>query len=321
MRSLPKITLVTPTLNQAQYLEATIQSVFSQNYPNLEYIIVDGGSTDGSVDIIRKYEQHLAWWVSETDRGQSHAINKGLKKATGEIFNWVNSDDLLAPGALTAVVEEYKRHPDADVICGFYTAEQNGKMFPKQRMGIYLELERMMVVGNVSPCCMFWKLEKFRQNGNLDERLHYCMDLEFWHRYLLKNGFSRLHTFDRELAVFRFHDKSKSVKEPEGFRKDRFNLQFSLVNCLIVPSYVRKHFERVGIESYYTANWYTERILPKKYAAYALEDMAQQLFKRMSYFFFIKTFLLSFLLHPFNRGFHFYILPVRHIAWRLKGYK
>ncbi|MFQ6610918.1 MAG: glycosyltransferase family 2 protein, partial [Fidelibacterota bacterium] len=243
---LPKITLVTPSLNQAQFLEETIQSILSQNYPNLEYIIVDGGSTDGSVDIIRKYEKHLAWWVSEPDRGQSHAINKGIEKASGEIFNWVNSDDLLASGALQAVSEEYMQYPEADVLCGFYTAVQNDETFPKTRLGIYKELEKMMVFGHVSPCCMFWKLEKFRQIGRLDERLHYCMDLEFWHRYLLKNGLSGLHIFDREIAIFRFHKNSKSAVKSEGFRKDRFNLQYSLINSLVVPGFVRNHYKGIG---------------------------------------------------------------------------
>jgi glycosyltransferase involved in cell wall biosynthesis len=95
MTQLPKISILTPSYNQGQYIEQTIQSILSQNYPNLEYIVIDGGSTDNTVEILKKYDQHITYWVSEKDRGQSHAINKGIEKCTGVLFNWLNSDDYL----------------------------------------------------------------------------------------------------------------------------------------------------------------------------------------------------------------------------------
>ena len=103
----PKITIITPSFNQGNYLEQTIDSVLSQNYSNLEYIIIDGGSADNSVDIIKKYEKHLAYWVSEKDKGQTNAINKGLKIATGDIVNWLNSDDYYEPDALHKVADAF----------------------------------------------------------------------------------------------------------------------------------------------------------------------------------------------------------------------
>ena len=103
----PRITLVTPSFNQGQYLEQTLRSVLDQGYPNLEYIVVDGGSTDDSVEITKRYADRLAWWVSEKDAGQSDALDKGFARATGEVFGYINSDDVLYPGALDAVAKAY----------------------------------------------------------------------------------------------------------------------------------------------------------------------------------------------------------------------
>src|SRR3990172_5374162 len=108
-RQLPRISLVTPSFNQAAYLEETIASVLAQGYANLDFIVIDGGSNDGSVDIIRRHERWLSYWVSEPDRGQSHAINKGWRHSTGELWTWLNSDDVLTPGTLAAVAAAFSR--------------------------------------------------------------------------------------------------------------------------------------------------------------------------------------------------------------------
>src|SRR5688572_17237201 len=116
--NLPKISIVTPSFNQGQYIEETILSIVNQNYPNLEYIIIDGGSTDNTVEIIKKYEKHLAYWVSEKDKGQSEAINKGFRKATGDIVCWINSDDFFMPGSLLKVGERFAKDNSLDLLNG-----------------------------------------------------------------------------------------------------------------------------------------------------------------------------------------------------------
>jgi len=118
MNEYPLVTIVTPSYNQADYLERTILSVLNQDYPRIEYIVIDGGSTDASIDIIKKYEDRIAFWISEPDNGQSHAINKGFKHATGEIFNWLNSDDVLMPSATTIAVHYLTTYPQYGMVYG-----------------------------------------------------------------------------------------------------------------------------------------------------------------------------------------------------------
>src|SRR5947208_15331906 len=123
----PRITSVTPSINQGQFIEETICSVLDQNYPNLEYIVVDGGSTDQTIEIIRKYERQLSYWVSEKDRGQVHAINKGLARATGEIFGFLNSDDLYVVGTFAVVGEYVEKRPETAWVCGDSTSYDAGR--------------------------------------------------------------------------------------------------------------------------------------------------------------------------------------------------
>jgi glycosyltransferase involved in cell wall biosynthesis len=145
---LPSISIVVPNYNGGTTLQKTLQSLIDQNYPNLEIIVVDGGSTDNSVEIIRAFESHIAWWVSEKDRGQSHAINKGFARCTGEIVNWLCSDDLLAPGALHTIGRCFAASPDVDVLVGasqieYLTTENPG--LPLQRTKFWLRLLQKVV--------------------------------------------------------------------------------------------------------------------------------------------------------------------------------
>jgi glycosyltransferase involved in cell wall biosynthesis len=216
-RAWPKITVVTPSYNQAAYLEDTIRSVLEQGYPNLEYIVVDGGSRDGSVDIIRKYESQLAWWVSEKDKGQSEAINKGFARATGDIHAYLNSDDTLEPGALFEVAKAFEA--GAQWVAGavrFHQAGVGDWPLPVHRERSVCDWVLFCPLSQ--PGC-FWSAELHREIGPFREDLHFYMDYEFWLRMRLARQIRPV-VLDRCLAMYRLHDASKTVAQNDRFAKE-----------------------------------------------------------------------------------------------------
>jgi len=187
--NLPRITIVTPSFNQAKYLSETIESVLKQDYPNLEYIIIDGGSTDGSVDVIKRYEHHLAYWVSEKDRGQSHAINKGLDRATGDLFNWINSDDILFPGALQRIAAAFICNPEADLIVGDNArSDKDGAIVRISAAPSRLTASPRGWLVWVAQQSTFVSLLTLRRVGRIREDLHCMMDAELYYRILAGGG-------------------------------------------------------------------------------------------------------------------------------------
>ena len=174
---------MTPSFNQGQYLEETIRSVLLQGYSSLEYYVIDGGSTDSSVDIIRRYERWLTGWVSEPDRGQSHAINKGFARATGEILGWLNSDDIYLPGALPAVATEWSRQPQASLIYGQAAYMDQDSVLAGEVLALPYAYQRLLREANFIPQpSAFFRARDFAALGGLDEALHFCMDYDLWLR-------------------------------------------------------------------------------------------------------------------------------------------
>ena len=178
--SRPKLSIITPSFNQGRFLEETILSVLNQDYPNLEYIIIDGGSTDNSVDIIQKYESRLSYWVSEKDRGQAHAINKGLVRATGEIVGWINSDDVYLPWTFRSAIRAFHARPSVDLIWGsriLIGANSEVLGFSPAR-GFAPE----SMVFCINSETAFWRRKLHDSVGFLDEDLQFAMDLDFFAR-------------------------------------------------------------------------------------------------------------------------------------------
>ncbi len=207
---LPLVSIITPSYNQSRYLPATIESVLGQDYPNLEYIIVDGGSTDGSVEIIKQYADRLAWWVSEKDSGQTSAINKGFAHANGEILAWLNSDDTYEPGAIREAVEFLMANPDVGLVYGECNyIDENGNKFGlfNAAQTDYEKLRQGYV--HIPQQSSFWRAKLWKEVAPLDESFFFAMDYDLWVRLAKVSELRYLP--GRNWANFRLHTDAKSI--------------------------------------------------------------------------------------------------------------
>lgn len=213
MTPTPLVSIVTPSFNQAPYLERTIRSILGQDYPNIEYLIVDGGSTDGSLEIIKGYSDQLDWWVSEKDAGQTDAINKGFSHAKGEILAWLNSDDTYEPGAIASAVGRLQQHLEAGMVYGDANLiDENDQVigrFPARQTD-YARLRRGFV--HIPQQTAFFRAALWKQVGPLDPSFYFAMDYDLWVRLA---RLSRLIYFPETWANFRLHSTGKSVVDDD----------------------------------------------------------------------------------------------------------
>jgi glycosyltransferase involved in cell wall biosynthesis len=207
----PLVSIVTPSYNQAQFLEETIQSVFDQNYANIEYIIIDGASTDNSLEIIKRSTDRLTYWVSEPDQGQTDAINKGFACARGEILAWINSDDTYQPHAVKEAVEFLNSHPEIGMVYGDANLiDEKGAVIGKfpARQTDYRRLRRGYV--HIPQQASFFRASLWKEVGPLDPTFYFAMDYDLWVRIA---HLAPIHYHPQLWANFRLHRSGKSVVE------------------------------------------------------------------------------------------------------------
>ena len=221
----PLISIVTPSYNQGQFLEETITSILAQGYPRLQYVVIDGGSTDNSVATIRRYADRIDFWVSERDRGQSCAINKGLARCTGDLFNWINSDDMLAPGALWEIARAWRGQPGR-IVAGhteWFNAAGPFELLKAsgQTLRNFVRFWEAEGWGWAQPST-FVPLAELKAIGGVREDLKYCFDYHMMVRLLARE--LEVVYIDRPLARFRFNEDSKTVGAKEEFRLERIDM-------------------------------------------------------------------------------------------------
>jgi glycosyltransferase involved in cell wall biosynthesis len=252
MQKLPLVTIVTPSYNQGRFIEETILSVLHQDYPHIEYIIMDGGSTDQTLDILLKYSNRLAWY-SEEDNGQTHAINKGLRLAKGEILAYLNSDDTYLPGAITRAVRYLTvENPDLPLVYGEgYHISAEGSIIERYPTEPF-DFRHLAETCFICQPTTFWKRDVIEKVGLLDENLHYAMDYDYWIR--IAKHYGTLGYLNEYLANSRFYQETKTMSK-------RFEVHKEILHV------VRNHYGKGNIPStwiYAYAKYYMDRFFSRQ---------------------------------------------------------
>lgn len=251
-----KISVITPSFNQVQFLEQTINSILDQDYANFEYIIMDGGSNDGSVEIIKKYADKLAYWESKPDKGQADAIYRGFELGSGEIICWVNSDDLLLPGALMKVAQWFEKNPASNWVTGgtIMINEKNNlfkdkRGYPIFNLGGKVTKNELLYFGHpFNQPSSFWRRDFFFKVNGFDTRLNFCFDYDLYLKFATLEKSGRIKEF---LAKFRYHRHSKTNTLTKIRNKE---------NQFLWKKYKRKKYLKPVITQYYLLKYYLRKI-------------------------------------------------------------
>ena len=255
-KPLPIVSIITPSFNQARYIEATVQSVLAQDYPRIEYIIVDGASTDGTVDILKKFEGRIASWVSEPDKGQTDAINKGFARAKGDILAWINSDDTYEAGAVGAAVKFLQGHPDVGMVygdCNFIN--ESGRVIGKFNSA--QTDERLLRQGyvHIPQQTAFFRADLWRQVGPLDPSFYFAMDYDLWTRLAAR---SPIQYVPQTWANFRLHTSGKTIVADDRCWPEMVRVHYrdggSFFSTIVAKYYIRKLIAPIW-------NWRRRRML------------------------------------------------------------
>ena len=251
----PLVSIVTPSFNQARYIEATIPSVLDQGYPSVEYIVVDGGSSDGAVDIIRSYADQLAWWVSEKDKGQTDALNKGFAQAKGQILAWINSDDTYEPGAVAAAVRYLTAHPEIGMVYADANfIDEKGRVigrFPAAQTD-YRRLRQGYV--HIPQQAAFFRADLWRRVGPLDPDFYFAMDYDLWVRLAKLAPFAYLP--GQTWANFRLHKNAKTVSADERCWPEMLNVHYRDGGSFFAPIVAKYYLRKLAAP---LVNWRRQR--------------------------------------------------------------
>jgi glycosyltransferase involved in cell wall biosynthesis len=237
--------IITPVLNQVSDIETCILSVLEQDC-NVQHIIMDGGSTDGTIDIIRRYENRISYWKSEPDKGQSDAINKGLKLANGTFFNWLNADDRLTPNALKTVLNTATEETQI-VIGKCEHIDEHGNQIAIGRGRIWHSLEATLGNYSMGQPSFFYKTSVVKQLGGLNNSLHYCMDMDLWFRFLVKFGQEKISQTESVLSQFLVHSDSKSVNFKNEMSSEKYGIYKTLFSQFQQPDVLQEFLSEFSI--------------------------------------------------------------------------
>ena len=236
------VSIVTPSFNQARYIEKTIQSVLAQEYPQIEYFVLDGGSTDGTIEVIRKYTDRLAWWASEEDGGQTAAINKGFARAKGEVLAWLNSDDTYEPGAVAAAMKYLQEHPEVGMVYGNCNyINEAGDVIGK--FGAAQTDYRLLRQGytHIPQQTMFFRADLWKQVGPLDPSFYFAMDYDLWTRIAAR---TQIKYVPETWADFRLHTSGKTILADDRCWPEMLQVHYrdggSFFSVIVAKYYLRR---------------------------------------------------------------------------------